>query len=251
MDPAQRAPELIERLRAEVEKAPGGRLTDKELCRARDRSLDRAAAVQAPLRHDLPGLSPRAPDGARAARSPQRRAGSRKCATGAASNRRAGFAKRSPGSSANRRRRRKSATACSRERIETPLGAMLAIADDDGLAPARVCRSPRARARAGDSARASREQTSSRASIVISTAMRAAAGRLFLGKESGVRRPARAGRLRFPDCATWETSASIPLGETRSYSWMAEQLGDPGARRAVGRANGTNMMSHHHSRAIA
>ncbi|MGI8955486.1 MAG: methylated-DNA--[protein]-cysteine S-methyltransferase, partial [Chthoniobacterales bacterium] len=26
-------------------------------------------------------------------------------------------------------------------------------------------------------------------------------------------------------------------------SWMAERLGDPGARRAVGRANGMNMMS--------
>ena len=31
MDPARRAPALVERLRAEVEKAPDGRLTDKEL----------------------------------------------------------------------------------------------------------------------------------------------------------------------------------------------------------------------------
>src|SRR6476646_8070441 len=31
MDPDKRPPELIERLRAEVERAPGGRLTDKEL----------------------------------------------------------------------------------------------------------------------------------------------------------------------------------------------------------------------------
>src|SRR3977135_4122962 len=31
MDPGERPPKLIERLRAEVEKAPGGRLTDKEL----------------------------------------------------------------------------------------------------------------------------------------------------------------------------------------------------------------------------
>jgi AraC family transcriptional regulator, regulatory protein of adaptative response / methylated-DNA-[protein]-cysteine methyltransferase len=41
----------------------------------------------------------------------------------------------------------------------------------------------------------------------------------------------------------WEILRSIPVGETRSYSWMAERLGDPGARRAVGRANGMNMMS--------
>ena len=31
MDPAKRPPALIERLRAEVEKAPGGRITEKEL----------------------------------------------------------------------------------------------------------------------------------------------------------------------------------------------------------------------------
>ena len=41
----------------------------------------------------------------------------------------------------------------------------------------------------------------------------------------------------------WEVLRSIPVGQTRSYSWMAEQLGDPGARRAVGRANGMNMMA--------
>src|SRR5438067_10975848 len=31
MDPAKRAPILVERLQAEVERAPGGRLTDKDL----------------------------------------------------------------------------------------------------------------------------------------------------------------------------------------------------------------------------
>jgi AraC family transcriptional regulator of adaptative response/methylated-DNA-[protein]-cysteine methyltransferase len=35
---------------------------------------------------------------------------------------------------------------------------------------------------------------------------------------------------------------AIPPAETRSYSWMAERLKVPGARRAVGRANGTNML---------
>jgi AraC family transcriptional regulator of adaptative response/methylated-DNA-[protein]-cysteine methyltransferase len=42
---------------------------------------------------------------------------------------------------------------------------------------------------------------------------------------------------------TWELLRSIPVAETRSYSWMAGQLGIPNARRAVGRANGTNMLS--------
>jgi AraC family transcriptional regulator of adaptative response/methylated-DNA-[protein]-cysteine methyltransferase len=40
----------------------------------------------------------------------------------------------------------------------------------------------------------------------------------------------------------WKILRSIPVGETRSYSWMATRLGDENARRAVGRANGTNMM---------
>jgi AraC family transcriptional regulator, regulatory protein of adaptative response / methylated-DNA-[protein]-cysteine methyltransferase len=41
----------------------------------------------------------------------------------------------------------------------------------------------------------------------------------------------------------WKILQSIPVGETRSYSWMAKRLGDENARRAVGRANGTNMIS--------
>jgi AraC family transcriptional regulator of adaptative response/methylated-DNA-[protein]-cysteine methyltransferase len=40
----------------------------------------------------------------------------------------------------------------------------------------------------------------------------------------------------------WRILQSIPVGETRSYSWMAKRLGDENARRAVGRANGTNMI---------
>jgi O-6-methylguanine DNA methyltransferase len=42
---------------------------------------------------------------------------------------------------------------------------------------------------------------------------------------------------------TWEQLLLIPYGETRSYSEIADQLGKPGARRAVGRANGANYLS--------
>jgi methylated-DNA-[protein]-cysteine S-methyltransferase len=38
----------------------------------------------------------------------------------------------------------------------------------------------------------------------------------------------------------WEITRLIPYGETRSYSWVAEQLGKDGAVRAVGRALGKN-----------
>ena len=38
----------------------------------------------------------------------------------------------------------------------------------------------------------------------------------------------------------WEIVKSIPYGEVRTYSWVAERLGNPGARRAVGRALAAN-----------
>src|SRR2546423_7275572 len=48
MDPEKRPPELIERLRAEVERAPGGRLTDKELAAL---SIDPSTARRQFKRH--------------------------------------------------------------------------------------------------------------------------------------------------------------------------------------------------------
>jgi len=40
----------------------------------------------------------------------------------------------------------------------------------------------------------------------------------------------------------WEATSLIPYGETRSYTWVAEQIGKPGAARAVGQALGRNPM---------
>jgi len=38
----------------------------------------------------------------------------------------------------------------------------------------------------------------------------------------------------------WQVTRLIPYGETRSYQWVAEQIGKPGAARAVGQALGKN-----------
>ncbi|MCF6159450.1 MAG: methylated-DNA--[protein]-cysteine S-methyltransferase [wastewater metagenome] len=38
----------------------------------------------------------------------------------------------------------------------------------------------------------------------------------------------------------WEKLQEIPYGECRSYKWVAEQIGSPGAARAVGMANNKN-----------
>ena len=38
----------------------------------------------------------------------------------------------------------------------------------------------------------------------------------------------------------WEATRQIPYGQTRSYGWVAQQMGKPGAARAVGQALGKN-----------
>jgi methylated-DNA-[protein]-cysteine S-methyltransferase len=40
----------------------------------------------------------------------------------------------------------------------------------------------------------------------------------------------------------WKTTQSIPYGETRSYRWVAVQIGKPLAPRAVGQALGRNCL---------
>lgn len=40
--------------------------------------------------------------------------------------------------------------------------------------------------------------------------------------------------------AVWHETRSIPYGETRSYAWVAQQIGRPRASRAVGQALGRN-----------
>ncbi|MFF9407443.1 methylated-DNA--[protein]-cysteine S-methyltransferase [Streptomyces anandii] len=40
--------------------------------------------------------------------------------------------------------------------------------------------------------------------------------------------------------SVWEQLRAIPYGETRSYGQLADALGNPGASRAVGLANGRN-----------
>ncbi len=43
--------------------------------------------------------------------------------------------------------------------------------------------------------------------------------------------------------AVWRATCSIPFGETRSYRWVAEQIGKPQAARAVGQALAANPLA--------
>jgi len=53
--------------------------------------------------------------------------------------------------------------------------------------------------------------------------------------------------LQFPDTSdfrrsVWEAIQRIPFGQTRTYRQLAEQIGRPGAARAVGGACGANRL---------
>ncbi len=132
MEPNGHPPELIDRLREEVERAPGGRLTDKELAAL---SIDPSTARRQFKRHY--GMTFQAYHRARRIGAALRdvRGGARvdeaKNGSGFESDSgfRDAFAKifgESPTAT-------KSRAALFAQRIETPLGPMIAVADDEGL----------------------------------------------------------------------------------------------------------------------
>jgi AraC family transcriptional regulator, regulatory protein of adaptative response / methylated-DNA-[protein]-cysteine methyltransferase len=125
--------------------------------------------------------------------------------------------------------------------IETPLGAMLAIADDAGLyllefverrALEKEILSLRKRSGAyivpGDNP-------------ILETTDRELQD-YFNGKSASFDLPLTLIGSDF-EKSVWSLLQSIPPGETRSYSWMAAQLGKPQAPRAIGQANGRNQLA--------
>lgn len=125
-------------------------------------------------------------------------------------------------------------------RIDTPLGAMLAVADDEGM---RLLEFTDRRA-------LERELTILRRRLRTSVVpgehphldtIRAQVADYFSGKNLEFDLPLAPVGSEF-ERRTWDLLRTIPTGETRSYGWMAEQLGIRKAQRAVGRANGSNML---------
>lgn len=132
--------------------------------------------------------------------------------------------------------------------IDSPLGPMLVVADDEGVRLldfadrrglveqlARLRSDLGAYIRLGESA--------------ATEAAREVMGRYFTPAERAVDRSVPAGLFRPTPSATafqrrvWDALVQIPLGETRSYMQQAEGLGQPGAVRAVARANGANFLA--------
>jgi AraC family transcriptional regulator of adaptative response/methylated-DNA-[protein]-cysteine methyltransferase len=127
------------------------------------------------------------------------------------------------------------------ERLDTPLGAMLSVADDNGL---RLLEFADRRALEAELAMLRQRL---KTNVVPGEhryldAIRTQLARYFSGENLEFDIPLAPIGSEF-QIRTWELLRSIPAAETRSYSWMAERLGIPNARRAVGRANGTNMLS--------
>src|SRR5439155_954783 len=126
------------------------------------------------------------------------------------------------------------------ERIDTPLGAMIAVADDEGLRLLEF----------SDRRATERELSILRRRLGTNvipgehrhlTATRQQLADYFSGKKLEFDIPLAPVGSPF-QLRAWKILRSIPVAETRSYSWMAQRLGDENARRAVGRANGTNMI---------
>ncbi len=239
MDPEQRPPKLIERLRAEVERAPSGRLTDKELAALQ---IDPSTARRQFQRHY--GMTFQAYHRARrmglALREVRRGESVSQAKSESGFDSASGFREAftrvfgDPPSSA------KTQPALFAERIDTPLGAMLAVAGDEGL---RLLEFTDRRALERE-LKILRQRL--RTNVVPGEhryleQVRTELSEYFAGKRRDFETPLAPVGSPF-QLRTWETLCSIPYGETRSYSWMADRLGNPGARRAVGRANGTNML---------
>src|ERR1044072_2273378 len=239
LDPNARPPKLIERLRAEVEPAPGGRLTDKELAAL---SIDPSTARRQFKRHY--GMTFQAYHRARrmGLALSQVRQGGRvaEARNGSGFESQSGFREEFSKIFGGRLSNAKANTLLQAERIDTPLGAMIAVADDEGLRLLEFI----------DRRATERElsvlRNRLRTSVVPGEhryldALRSQLGDYFSGKNLAFDIPLAPVGSAF-QLRAWKILRSIPIGETRSYSWMGKKLGNVEMRRAVGRANGENMM---------
>jgi len=240
MDPNQRPPRLIERLRTEVERAPGGRLTDKELASL---AIDPSTARRQFKRHY--GMTFQAYHRARrmGLALDQVRQGGRVDAArnGSGFESESGFREAFTKMFGEPPTNAKASAPLLAERIDTPLGAMIAVTDDEGLRLLEFI----------DRRATERELSTLRKRLRTNVepgkhrhleAVRSQLADYFSGKDLKFNIPLAPVGSPF-QLRAWKILQAIPAGETRSYSWMAKRLGDENARRAVGRANGTNMIS--------
>jgi methylated-DNA-[protein]-cysteine S-methyltransferase len=113
--------------------------------------------------------------------------------------------------------------------IDTPIGLLTLIADDDGLRGIRFA-TERARLPAGEPAEPGHP-------VLAETARQL--GEYFAGERQEFELPLRPVGTPF-QLAAWRALTTIPYGRTVSYGEQARRLGHAGRARAVGAANGSN-----------
>jgi AraC family transcriptional regulator of adaptative response/methylated-DNA-[protein]-cysteine methyltransferase len=126
-------------------------------------------------------------------------------------------------------------------RVDTPLGTMLALADRQGLRMLEFVD------RRGLEREVAQLRRRLRCAIVPGTnetleAAEVQVRRYFAGEQLKFDLPLAPVGSAF-QLDVWAALQRIPVGETRSYAEIAAAVGRRGAQRAVGRANGSNMMS--------
>lgn len=114
-------------------------------------------------------------------------------------------------------------------RIETPVGALLAAATEEGLCELQFA--------SGKTARG--PQPGWREDPSRFTGLKAQLRAYFAGDLRSFDLPLAPQGTDFQH-RVWGLLRQIPWGQTRSYSDLARDLGNPGASRAVGAANGRN-----------
>lgn len=239
MDATKPVPSLVEKLRRAVEASAEGRVTDKDLAALgvepstarRQFKAYYAMTFHAYQRARRMGL---ALHGLKAGRTviDVQLAGGYESTSGF----RAAFAR-----AFGRPPRRATKSACLlAHRIETPLGTMLALADDQGLRLLEfVDRRGLERELALLRRRLKCAVVPGNHPTLEATARQL--GEYFAGA-----------RLKFDlrlapagsefQCRVWKELQRITPGRTRSYLEMAERVGVPKGARAIGRANGSNMI---------
>jgi AraC family transcriptional regulator of adaptative response/methylated-DNA-[protein]-cysteine methyltransferase len=125
--------------------------------------------------------------------------------------------------------------------IDTPLGAMLAVADEEGLCLLDFV-DRRGLERAIGALRKRTKSVITPGDNPHLDTVSSEIGDYFAGKLTRFTVPVRPGGSPF-DRSVWSNLLKIPYGRTWSYAELAKKVGDPKAVRAVAQANGRNYLA--------
>ncbi len=240
MDTTKPVPPLVERLRRAVEAAPDGRVTDKDLAAMgiepstarRQFKAYHGMTFHAYQRARRMGLALRDVKSGRPVIEVQLERGYE-----STSGFREAFARVF---GAPPRGAKDSACLLAR-RLETPLGTMLALADDQGLRLLEFVDRRGLERELGQLRRRLKcAIVPGHHAILDRTAQQVA--EYFAGTRLVFDLPLTPVGSAF-QLRVWRELGRIPPGKTRSYAEMAKRLGIPKGPRAIGRANGSNMLA--------